>query len=496
MLMSPTLPPVTPAQPPAPPAPRPAPPPARRPGARRTSLTLLALIFAGFISLGLPDGLLGVAWPSMRRTFGVPLDALGPLLATTILGYLASSLVSGWAVERLGVGRLLALSAFATAAGLLGYALAPTWGLVVLLGLVAGLGAGAIDAGLNAYVALAHSSRLLNWLHACFGLGAATGPAIMMAVLDAGQPWRLGYGIVAGGQTVLGVCFLLTRRQWRMQPVETPARPPAPDGAEGSVLPSEARAADAVPAPPVGSPAPAAAGGHGRAAPADGRVAADVRAVPLSLDDRAAAVGPARRLTGPRHWPAPVWLSVALFLLYTGVETAAGQWAYTLFVEGRAMAPHVAGAAVSAYWGALAAGRVLAGLVAHRPTPAMLVRGGALAFLAGAVLVWLDLGQVLSFAGLGLMGLAAAPIFPTLIAVTPSRFGADRAAAIIGVQVAAASLGIAGLPALAGALAARVGLEVIPALLVLASVGLVLLHEVVVRAADGPGRAADYTRPA
>jgi fucose permease len=393
---------------------------------QRTSLVVLILVFVGFVSLGLPDGLLGVAWPSIRQTFDLPLDALGAVFLTTVAGYLVASLASGWVVERIGVGMLLALSALATAIGLLTFALAPAWPVIVVTGVVAGLGAGAIDAGLNSYVALAHSPRLLAWLHACFGLGAATGPAIMLAVLGAGQPWRLGYAIVGAGQLLLGLCFLLTRRQW-----QTP----------GSAHPSTA-----------------------------------------SLDD--GGTGAAQSITGapsPVAFSSAVWLSVLLFLVYTGTETAAGQWAYTLFVEGRGIVEQAAGIGVSAYWGALALGRVLAGLVANRVRPATLTRLSMLGMVVGAVLIWLNLAAWLSFVGLGLMGLAAAPIFPSLIGVTPERFGASRAATIIGFQVGAASLGIAGLPALSGVLAARVGLEVIPALLVLSSLGMLALHELVVR---------------
>ena len=393
---------------------------ATAPARQRTSLTLLILVFVGFISLGLPDGLLGVAWPSIRQTFGLPLDALGALFLTTVCGYLAASITSGWIVQRIGVGMLLALSALATAAGLLTFAVSPGWTPIVLAGILAGLGGGAIDAGLNSYVALAHSPRLLNWLHACFGVGAATGPAIMLAVLNAGHPWRVGYAIVGVGQLLLGLCFLLTRRQWQVA-TETPIpHPPLPREGEGLGVP---------------------------------------------------------------RWPTAVWMSVVLFLVYTGIETTAGQWTYTLFVEGRGISAQAAAFCVSAYWGALAVGRVLAGLVANRVAPALLTRWSMVGMLVGAALIWSNLATWLSFAGLVLMGLAAAPVFPSLIGVTPLRFGATQAATIIGFQVGAAALGIAGLPAISGFLAARIGLEVIPLLLVVASAGMVALHEAVVRLA-------------
>lgn len=413
--------PMAPDTPPHPPATSRAHGRGRAAGQRTTSLTLLILVFFGFISLGLPDGLLGVAWPSIRQTFGLPLDALGALFMTTVCGYLTASLTSGWVVGRIGVGMLLALSALATSTSLLIFALTPNWALIVLAGILAGLGGGAIDAGLNSYVALAHSPRLLSWLHACFGVGAATGPAIMIGVLNAGQSWRVGYAIVGAGQLLLGICFLLTRRQWQVSPEP-----------------------DLAPQPPL-----------------------------------LAGAGPGVR--SPLQWPTAVWLSVVLFLVYTGIETAAGQWAYTLFVEGRGISSQAAGIGISAYWGALAIGRVLAGLVADRIAPAALTRWSMVGMFVGAFLIWLHLATWLSFAGLVLMGLAAAPVFPSLIGVTPLRFGSASAATIIGFQVGAAALGIAGLPALSGVLAARIGLEVIPLLLVVASVGMVALHEVIVR---------------
>ncbi len=178
-----------------------------------------------------------------------------------------------------------------------------------------------------------------------------------------------------------------------------------------------------------------------------------------------------------------VVLSVLLFFLYTGIETAAGQWAYSLFVEGRAVAPQTASLWVSIFWGALAIGRVLSGIVANRLSAVFLVRAAALGLLVGAVLIWLDLSQVSSFVGLGLMGLAAATVFPTLIAATPERVGPKRASRVIGFEVGAASLGIGGIPALGGVLAARWGLEAIPLLLVVATSAMVVLHEAVVRVA-------------
>ncbi|MDL2344576.1 MFS transporter, partial [Deinococcus sp. MIMF12] len=179
---------------------------------RRPLLALLA--FLAFVSLGLPDGLLGVSWPSMRGTFGVPLDALGLLAAVQTAGYLTSSFLSGRLLRVMPIGTVLALSTLAAAAALLGFALTPGWPLLLAFGFVAGLGGGAVDAGLNAYGARHFSARTLNWLHAFFGLGTTLGPLIVTAVLGSGNVWRWSYVIVGCAQLGLALTFFLTRRRW------------------------------------------------------------------------------------------------------------------------------------------------------------------------------------------------------------------------------------------------------------------------------------------
>ena len=151
---------------------------------RPLKIGLVLLAYVAFISLGLPDGLLGVAWPSMRADFALPLDALGMLLVASTSGYLTSSFFSGRIVARLGVGGLLAASCAATGGSLLGYTLAPSWMTLVPFGLVAGLGAGAIDAGINTYIASHHGESLMQWLHASFGVGITLGPIIMTTGLN------------------------------------------------------------------------------------------------------------------------------------------------------------------------------------------------------------------------------------------------------------------------------------------------------------------------
>ena len=403
-------------------------------GRGRAGLVLVALAYLGFVSLGLPDGLHGVAWPFIRATFRLPIDALGALLVMFTVGYLLSSFSSGWLLARMNVGVLLALSCLLMAASLTGYALTPRWLWMVVLGVVAGMGSGAIDAGLNTYAATRFSPRTVNWLHACYGVGAATGPAIMTTVLNAGHPWRWGYAIVAFSQLVMAVAFGLTRHRW----------------ATGSGNAQASRAA------------PAASG-------------------------RATLRLPA------------VWLSVATFFVYTGLESAAGTWAFSLFTEGRAVAIREAGLWVSIYWGSLTAGRLVFGFVAEWRAARLLLRLCLISIALGATLIWLNASTLSSFLGLALIGFAAGPIFPSLIAATPARVGERHTANAVGLQIAAAVLGASLLPAAVGVAANRLGLESVGPALLSAALILIALHEVLRLAgqrmfsdasADAPGQRA------
>jgi MFS family permease len=175
---------------------------------------LILLAYIAFISLGMPDGLLGVAWPSIRGSFSIPLDAIGMLLTAAMAGYMTSSFLSGPVVARIGVGRVLAASCAMTGLALIGYTIVPVWWMMVLLGVVAGLGAGAIDAGLNTYVAAHFNEGLMQWLHASWGIGITLGPIIMTIGLAASDSWHVGYRVVGSFQIVLAACFMLTLGMW------------------------------------------------------------------------------------------------------------------------------------------------------------------------------------------------------------------------------------------------------------------------------------------
>lgn len=387
----------------------------------KLSLLLIALVYLGFVSIGFPDGLQGVAWPSMRRSFGLPLDALGGLLVMYTAGYLISSFTSGRMLARLSVGMLLSLSCLATGVSLLGYAAAGRWWMVMAVGTLAGIGAGAIDAGLNTYAATHFSARMVNWLHAFYGVGALSGPLLMTTVLNAGQPWQLGYAIVGAGQLALAVCFGLTQRRWNDDhQVES--------------------------APIVSGPSA------------------------LSNADAPASLFSTLRL--------PVtWFSVAVFFIYCGVEAGAGAWAYSLLTESRGVSATIAGIWVSIYWGGLTAGRIVSAMIAGRGRMRTLLRVCMAGQAAGAALLWINFTPLFSFLGLTLIGLASAPIFPSLIATTPERLNKKHVANAVGFQIAAAVLGLSVLPALIGFFARRFGLEVIPPAVLIAALLLILFFE-------------------
>lgn len=382
---------------------------------RQLNLLVIGLTYLGFVSIGLPDGLTGVAWPSMRGYFGLPIDALGGLLVSYTVGYLVSSFGSGRMLARTSVGALLALSCLATGVSLLGYAGAGLWWVVVAFGALAGLGAGAIDAGLNTYAATHFSARMVNWLHAFYGVGALSGPLLMTRVLRSGLPWQWGYAIVGGGQLALAACFGLTLRQWNGEHQVDDASSPEP-------------------------------------------VVATPGASTLRLP--------------------VVWFSTAIFFVYTGIEATAGAWAYSLLTEARGVPMMTAGTWVSIYWGALTVGRILSAMIAGRVPVRWLLRACIAGQAAGALLLWLNLSASSSFLGLVLIGLASAPIFPTLIASTPDRIPLAHLANAVGFQIAAAVLGQSLLPALIGVAARRLGLEAVAPAVLMAALLLYSLHEV------------------
>jgi fucose permease len=368
---------------------------------------LLPIAFLAFIALGLPDGILGVAWPSMRAAFSVPLDALGLLLAAAVAGYVLSSFSCGFLLKRMRIGTLLAASTWLTAASLAGYALLPSFPALLSAAFLAGLGGGAVDAALNTYAAVRFRARSLNWLHASYSLGGFLGPLVMSGVIALGGPWRWGYAFIAVAQALLGAVFLSTRRAWD-----------APAAAMKPAL------ADSVPEAGAGPP---------RAAPS-------------------------YRETLSR---GKVWLGILAFLAYTGLEFSVAQWGFTLLTQGRGLMAAKAALWISVYWGAFLGGRVLAGLSSLGDRSRLLLRICPLGMLAGAGLAAAGGSGPVTLAGLAVMGFAFAPVYPAMVSLTPARLGLRDSANAMGFQVAAATAGVALFPGLIGVAAGRLGVEAI-----------------------------------
>jgi fucose permease len=386
---------------------------------RKTALFLILVSYAQFIVLGLPGGYLGAAWPSIQTGFGLPLDEVGKYLLLNTIGYTLASFFSAQISARIGFSKLLLLAAVLFGAGFLGLTLAPTWGWVIFFGLLSGFGGGFIDASLNRFLAARSSSMLLNWLHACYGIGATLAPAGLSFLLSIGQGWRTGFQLMAIFQVVLIGLVLLSLNRWESSQAGT----------------------------------------------ATAEMIAPLQAVSL------------RETLGV---PA-VWLAMALFFIYTGAEMTAGQWSYSLLTIGRGVSETTAGWWTSLYWASFTVGRIFLGVLVDRFGFARSMRVMSLGALAGAALLWWNPVEGVSYAGLALIGFSFAPIFPTLIAVTPHLLGKRQAVNAIGMQMAFGGLGMAAMPWLAGILAEKISLEVIGPFILVECVLMFLLFEILLR---------------
>jgi fucose permease len=424
---------------------------------------LLALAYAGFISLGLPDGLLGVGWPAMRTEFHQPVGAVGYVLALGTGGYMISSVAAGFTISRLGVGWLLAGSTGLAALALTGYALSPVLATVVGCALLLGLGSGAIDSGLNAYAAEHFGARQMNWLHASFGAGATLGPLVMTGVLSAELAWRWGYGLVAAAQAVLATAFALTATAW-----DARRRGAAPAAAPAALVEPVAAGA--------GSAGGAGSGGVGLGAAGSGGGAGSGGAA------AAATVAAPGRPTIRQTLALPaVWLGAAMFVVYVGVEIGAGLWTYTLLTDDRGVSARIAGLCVSAYWGSLFVGRVVIGLLGDRIAPRHTLAACFALVLVGAALVALPAPAWVAVAGLMVIGFAAAPIFPLLTLTTADRVGPEHTDRAIGVQIGGAGLGGAIIPTGIGLIMDRWGAGTLGLALLAHGVALIAFYHAATR---------------
>ena len=385
---------------------------------------LLAVIYLAFISLGLPDSLLGSAWPSMQAELGAPVSSAGVISTIIALGTVVSSLQSDRLTRKLGAGLVTALSVLLTALALLGFSLSKSFPALCLMAIPYGLGAGSVDAALNNYVALNYASRHMSWLHCMWGVGTTVGPYVMEYALTGGQGWNAGYRYIAILQFAITLVVFLSLPLWKKRAAQT-------------------RAADA---------------------------AADVGRA-LSLKEIA-------RIPGAKD-------VMAAFFCYCAVEATTMLWASSYLALARGVSAEAAAGYASLFFIGITVGRALNGFLTMRFSDAQMIRAGQALVALGALLLLLPLGTGAALAGLVVIGLGCAPIYPCIIHSTPERFGADRSQALIGVQMASAYVGNCLMPPLFGLIANHISIGLFPIFLLVALAMMVLMHERLVRRAKG-----------
>lgn len=376
---------------------------------------LLAVIYVSFISLGLPDSLLGAAWPSIYQGLRVPVSYSGVIFCIISVGTVISSLQSDRLTRKFGAGGVTAISVAMTAAALFGFSASNSFWALCLWAIPYGLGAGSVDTALNNYVALHFASRHMSWLHCMWGIGASVGPYIMGAALTRGAGWQMGYRIISGMQVVLTIIIVLSLPLWKAKTT-----------------------ADA---------------GEQEAAPA-----------------KALTLKQIFRIPGVKE-------VLVTFFCYCSLEQTTSLWASSYLVLNRGISPETAASFASLFFLGITAGRALCGFLTLKLNDAQMVRMGLGLIAMGVVLLLLPLGETAALAGLLLVGFGCAPIYPSLIHATPGRFGAENSQAIIGVQMASAYIGNCLMPPLFGAAANHTTIAIFPHYLLVILILMGAMHE-------------------
>jgi len=369
----------------------------------------LIIIYLAFISLGLPDSLLGSAWPVMWPDLGTSVGAAGLLSMVVAGGTIVSSLASGSIVQRLGTGKVTLISCCLTAGALLGFSLAPSLIWLIVLAIPLGLGAGSVDAALNHFVAEHYEAHHMNWLHCFWGVGATMGPIIMSTYLAGHNSWRSGYTAVCVIQFALVLILLVSLPLWKR-----------------------------------------VAGRHEGLA-AEG-VLADPNDAKLHSSEGTAAKTNILRLAGVKY-------TLTAFLLYCGVESTVGLWGASYLVGARDISAETAALWISLYYAGITFGRFVTGFITLKVHNRVLIRCGQLIAIAGSVILLLPLPSTCSLVGLILIGFGLAPIYPGLLHETPARFGKDNSAKLMGYQMATAYTGSTFLPPLFGFIATQTSMS-------------------------------------
>ncbi len=376
---------------------------------------LLVIIYLSFISLGLPDSILGAAWPSMYPGLQVPVSYAGILSMIIAAGTIVSSLQSDRLTRWLGTGKVTAISVAMTAAALFGFSVSSQFWMLCLWAIPYGLGAGSVDASLNNYVALHYESRHMSWLHCMWGVGATAGPYIMGLVLTDGGTWNLGYRVISGLQVVLTVILIFSLPLWK---------------------------------------------GRSETVEQDGE---EVAAKALSLREVV-------RIRGVKE-------ILLCFFCYCAVEQTTSLWASSYLTLYKGIPAETAATFASMFFIGITVGRALSGFVTMKFNDTQMIRLGQGIVGIGILLMLLPFGNACALIGLIVIGLGCAPIYPCVIHSTPAHFGADKSQAIIGIQMASAYVGTCLMPPVFGLIASHISVALLPVYLLVFLVLMVIMHE-------------------
>ena len=382
---------------------------------------LLVVIYLSFISLGLPDSLLGSAWPSIYGEFGVPVSYASIIFMIISAGTIVSSLQSDRLTRLLGTGKVTAFSVALTAAALFGFSFSSSFWMLCLWAVPYGLGAGSVDASLNHYVALHYASRHMSWLHCMWGVGASLGPAILGLALSGGQSWSMGYRSIAALQILLTAVLFLSLPLWGRAPSAGDQDSP--------------------------SPAPAA---------------------------RALSLPQIVRIPGAKE----VMLT---FFCYCALEQTTGLWASSYLVLHRGLTEAEAAHYAGLFYIGITAGRAVAGFITMKLSDRNMIRLGQAIILLGIVLLLAGPGEASALCGLMLVGLGCAPIYPSIIHSTPEHFGAERSQAMIGLEMASAYVGTTLLPPVFGLIANHISASLLPVYMLVFLCLMFIGHETVLK---------------
>ncbi len=395
---------------------------------------LLAIIYLAFISLGLPDSLLGSAWPTMYQQFGVPISYAGIISMIISAGTIVSSLQSDRLTKKLGTGKVTAISVAATAVALFGFSFSHSFWALCLWAIPYGLGAGSVDAALNNYVALHYESRHMNWLHCMWGVGATAGPYIMGIALSMGQGWNMGYRYIGIIQVVLTAVLVFSLPLWKGWKSTTEN---LQNAEMEQLLENVSEKAD-------------------------------------TTAEKALSLREILKIAGAKE-------VMLCFFCYCALEQTAGLWASSYLTLHKGVSSETAAIFASFFYIGITVGRAISGFITMKLNDTQMVRLGQSIIVLGIMAMVLPGSNVLALAGLILIGLGCAPIYPCVIHSTPAHFGADKSQAIIGVQMAFAYIGILAMPPLFGVLASRISVALLPCYLFAILVVMVIMHELLTK---------------